>query len=235
MSENVSTVENARKIIRVPQSKKVSPAAEKTCFNSHGGVMAMDYQSAKASKDHKTKTIRGTSRAVVTTEDERYERWAELHGSDFAQDTSFLGVDLKCVDLQDRTFTNCDFSAADFSGALLKGSTFNNCKLDSALFTGCDLSEVMFNECSILFANFSGATIGHIIKSHLKGSIMWAADLQNADFGGSHLQIVKFRTSNMAGVDFSGAVDMTDADFRTYGEGVFEIADFPEEANIKFV
>jgi uncharacterized protein YjbI with pentapeptide repeats len=144
----------------------------------------------------------------------------------------WLGVDV----------TAGDFTAADLSGAILRGCTMvetvlDRARTDRATFRGCQITEVrarglrayrtMFTGCEAREGVFRGADFNRAVFQDgdlagadfngalLNGVTFTACDLRNSSFAGATLDGVSFERCQLEDVDFSGAI------WRNAGEELF--------------
>jgi len=113
----------------------------------------------------------------------------------------FAGADMGNV----RFVMKCDFTGADFSGAImenanLRGSILDGCNFSQAVLNGSDLSE-----CSLKKAKFyrAQAKEARFIKADLKESVLISINAMNASFQRADMRAANFSGANLFQADFA--------------------------------
>lgn len=125
--------------------------------------------------------------------------------------TSFLGADLRGVDL-----SGADLSNTDLRGANLNNANLEEANLQNANFKKADLQNVNFKKASLRnadlrntdlrWANFDG---GDLSKANLNGANLTSAklrevDAQGVNFGWADMNAVFFNKAKLMNADFWG-------------------------------
>ena len=153
-----------------------------------------------------------------------------LAGEDY-EGQNWDQVDFTDGDLSRTSFTNCQFTACDFSRLVLASTRFEACR-----FVDCNLSntvidhtrfdDVVFEGCKLVGLNFGSADplvfglelhrclLRYVNFSQLrwKKAVVVDCDAHDSDFRSARLEGADFRKTRFRACRFSGA-DLTRADF----------------------
>lgn len=115
------------------------------------------------------------------------------------------------VVIEDCDFVGCDLTRISWGDSSLRGVRFVDCKLLGVNFAKAnDNPDVSFERCLLRYAVFDGVSLrgARFVDCQMAESSFVEADLQESDFSSSTLTHAVFKRCQMAGADFSTAVEL---------------------------